>query len=145
MANEIIGYWTCPEGGKAEVTQTKKRGRHFNTRCDCCGFNQGTGAPRQQKIWDQAEFLPGVTVVRPSNVTETQAKPPVNEPEPETVPATVEQPALTELDDYDPDELSDPEPEPETEQAPPAAGSGLRKAAGVSLILGAVCALVFAA
>ena len=70
--NQVIGYWTCQEGGKAEVFQTKKRGRHFYTRCTCCGFQQGTGANRQQKIYDEAEFLSGVTVVKPSNVNDRE-------------------------------------------------------------------------
>ena len=87
--NELLGHVKCSQGGRAEVRQTKKAGRHFYTSCECCGLNQGAGQTRQQYIYDNAEFLQGVTVVRPSNVTET-AKPPVNEPEP-VKPAESEQ------------------------------------------------------
>ncbi|WP_019603217.1 hypothetical protein [Teredinibacter turnerae] len=66
--NELLGYWTCPQGGRAEVFQTKKRGNHFYTRCKCCGLNQGTGAERQQRIYDEAQFKPEVTFKVPSNV-----------------------------------------------------------------------------
>lgn len=66
--NPLLGHWTCPEGGRAEVYQTKKAGRHFYTHCDCCGLMQGTKVARQQRIWDEAEFIAGVSVVAPSNV-----------------------------------------------------------------------------
>lgn len=69
--NQLLGHWKCERGGNAEVFQTKKRGSHFYTRCDCCGLNQGTGAGRQQDIYDNAVFLSGVTVVKPSNVSDT--------------------------------------------------------------------------
>lgn len=69
--NQLLGHWTCERGGNAEVYQTKKRGSHFYTRCECCGLNQGTGAGRQQDIYDKAIFVPGVTVVKPSNVGES--------------------------------------------------------------------------
>lgn len=72
--NQLLGHWTCERGGNAEVYQTKKRGSHFYTRCECCGLNQGTGAGRQQDIYDKAVFLPGLTVVKPSNVGESKAK-----------------------------------------------------------------------
>lgn len=67
--NQVLGHWRCEQGGTAEVKQTRKRGNHFYTNCDCCGLNQGTGQKRQQRIWDEAKFLTGVTVVRPTNVT----------------------------------------------------------------------------
>lgn len=69
--NILLGHVKCSQGGRAEVRQTSKRGRHFYTRCDCCGLNQGTGAARQQHIYDNAEFIAGVTIVKPSNVDET--------------------------------------------------------------------------
>lgn len=66
--NPLLGYWTCPRGARAEVYQTKKKGRHFYTRCLCCGLGQGTGEKLQQDIWDHAEFIDKSVVVRPSNV-----------------------------------------------------------------------------
>ena len=72
--NQLLGHWKCERGGNAEVYQTKKRGSHFYTRCECCGLNQGTGAGRQQDIYDNAVFLPGLTVVKPTNVGEQKAK-----------------------------------------------------------------------
>lgn len=68
--NPVIGHWQCTEGGKAEVRQAAKRGRHFYTQCECCGVQMGTGAARQTKIWNEAEFLPGVNVIKPGNVTD---------------------------------------------------------------------------
>ncbi|WP_045827158.1 hypothetical protein [Teredinibacter turnerae] len=106
--NKLLGHWTCPEGGKAEVYQTKKRGRHFYTRCDCCGLQQGTGASRQQKIYNEAEFIPGVEYSLPSNVKADQK------------PTQEEKPAKAAvLPDFDPNEAKESEPEGEavTEQA----------------------------
>lgn len=88
VLNELLGYWVCPEGARAEVYQTKKQGRHFYTRCDCCGLNQGTGKTRQQSIFDTAEFLNRDAVVIPSGVVvgavvndSEQPKTPANESE----------------------------------------------------------------
>ena len=67
--NQKIADWVCDQGGAAEVFQTVKRGRHFYTRCDCCGLNQGTGTVRQQKIFDEAVFLDKSGVVIPSGVS----------------------------------------------------------------------------
>lgn len=67
--NPVIGRWECPAGGDmAAVFQTKRRGRHFYTKCTCCGTNQGQEAKRQQRIWEEAQWLPDAVVVRPSNV-----------------------------------------------------------------------------
>lgn len=116
--NELLGHVTCPQGGRAEVRQTKKAGRHFYTSCECCGLNQGAGQARQQHIYDNAEFLQGVTVVRPSNVTET-AKP-VNDPEP-VKPAEASEPEskgqLEPVGDFDPAAT-----EPESNNAPASRG-----------------------
>lgn len=68
--NPILGYWTCERGGKAEVFQTLKKGRHFYTRCSCCGLNQGTGIARQQAIFDEMALFEGVTIARPSGVVD---------------------------------------------------------------------------
>lgn len=78
--NVLLGYITCPKGSRAEVRQTIKKGRHFYTNCgkECCGLVQGTGAVIQQDIYDNAEFLPGVTIVKPANVVEKSE--PVGEP-----------------------------------------------------------------
>lgn len=67
--NEKIGTWVCGAGGVAEVFQTKKPGRHFYTRCKCCGLNQGTGAARQQRIYDEAVFIDKSAIVIPSGVS----------------------------------------------------------------------------
>ncbi len=67
--NQKIGTWTCEQGGDAEVFQTVKRGRHFYTRCECCGLNQGTGVKRQQRIFDEAKFLDKSAVFIPSGVS----------------------------------------------------------------------------
>src|SRR5690625_1789270 len=52
--------------------QTKRRGNHFYTRCACCGLDQRTGGARQTRLWSETEFKPGVTVRKPSNVTEAE-------------------------------------------------------------------------
>lgn len=70
MSNPQLGYWTCERGGKADVYQTLKKGRHFYTKCSCCGLNQGTGTARQQAIFDEAEFFQEVTIARPSGVVD---------------------------------------------------------------------------
>lgn len=66
--NEVLGTWTCSAGGEAQVFQTKKQGKHFYTRCDCCGLNQGTGKARQQSIWDNAKFIDKSSLAVPSCV-----------------------------------------------------------------------------
>lgn len=106
--NILLGHWTCERGGRAEVRQTKKAGRHFYTHCECCGLNQGTGAKRQQEIYDGAEFIAGVTVVRPSSVNEKAARVVDDQPkkEPEKIGAPVR--------DFDPTLKAD---EPEVEPA----------------------------
>ncbi|WP_406827723.1 hypothetical protein [Microbulbifer sp. ARAS458-1] len=75
--NPKLGTVTCPAGGVADVYQTRKRGRHFYTRCACCGLLQGTGPKRQQEIWDTAEFLQGVTVHKPANVDDSAKGEPI--------------------------------------------------------------------
>lgn len=89
--NPLLGHWTCERGGRAEVRQTVKKGRHFYTNCDCCGMNQGTGVRRQQEIWDKAEFIDKTVVVRPSNVAIDVAA--VNEPVVEKVESVKPGPA----------------------------------------------------
>jgi hypothetical protein len=83
--NQKIASWVCERGGQADVYQTVKRGRHFYTRCDCCGLNQGTGAARQQQIFDEAVFLDRSAVAVPSGVSAAGAK--VVEQEPVKKPA----------------------------------------------------------
>lgn len=69
LYNEKLGTWTCSNGGEAGVFQTKKNGRHFYTRCECCGLQQGTGKTRQQRIWNEAQWLvPVDQIAKPSNV-----------------------------------------------------------------------------
>lgn len=108
----IIGHWVCSEGGRAEVTQTVKRGNHFNTKCDCCGFVQGTGAKRQTAIWQTADFFEGATVIKPANVSESDAKE-INR-EPEKAGDDVSKVTEPEQADFDPSE-SVPEPESKPE------------------------------
>jgi hypothetical protein len=67
--NQKIGTWKCERSGVADVFQTVKRGRHFYTRCDCCGLNQGTGSARQQQIFNEAQFIDKSAVVIPSGVS----------------------------------------------------------------------------
>lgn len=102
--NPLLGHWKCERGGNAEVFQTKKRGSHFYTRCDCCGLNQGTGAGRQQDIYDKAVFLAGVTVAKPSNVGDAPGEKVI-----EHEPAKLE--SGTQGDsDFDPKEIPADEP-----------------------------------
>lgn len=112
--NPKIGVWKCERGGIAEVFQTTKRGRHFYTRCDCCGLNQGTGAGRQQQIFDEAQFIDRAAIAIPSGVTVGGAKvidlPP---PEPEKI-------AL----DFDPTEPPAPS---ETKSEPEQTGAGFKR------------------
>lgn len=118
--NELLGHWTCERGGKAEVRQTIKKGRHFYTQCECCGLQQGTGQARQQQIWDEGDFIPGKAFVKPANVTDKPERAPVNEPaiehkpsEPESEPAS--EPESEPVSDFDPNQS---EPETDTEAAP---------------------------
>lgn len=66
--NEKIGTWVCGGGGVADVYQTKKQGKHFYTRCDCCGLVQGTGKALQQRIYDTAKFIDKSAIAVPSGV-----------------------------------------------------------------------------
>jgi|GEM_PF-3541057 len=120
--NPVVGYWECGRGGRAAVTQTRRSGRHFNTQCDCCGFIQGTGKARQQDIWDNAEFLPAVTVRCPSNVT---ADKPKAEPKPK----------IEESTDFNPSE-SEPTEE-STELTEVTNGGNGKLVAGALLLLSA--------
>lgn len=110
--NQKIASWVCERGGQADVFQTVKRGRHFYTRCDCCGLNQGTGSARQQQIFDEAVFLDKSAVVIPSGVSASGAK--VIEPDPEKKPA-VENIGHVPGDDFDPSAVVD-DVEPVTEK-----------------------------
>lgn len=64
-------------GGQAVVRQASKRGRHFYLTC-ACGTDMRAGADRQTKIWREAEFNApeGVTIYKPSNVTDDSGAPP---------------------------------------------------------------------
>lgn len=127
-SNPVLGAIQCPMGNEAQVYQTKKRGRHFYTRCKCCGLQQGTGAERQTDIWSRAKFIADVTVVKPSNVTDSGPTP-VNEPEPASEPKAAEsgQASLSGATQGDFDPNAEPEDSGEREQT--AGGSGWRKAA----------------
>ena len=83
--NQKIGTWECERGGLADVFQTVKRGRHFYTKCECCGLNQGTGAGRQQQIFDEAQFIDKTSVVIPSGVTVGGARVIESAPEPKKI------------------------------------------------------------
>lgn len=109
--NPLLGHWTCEQGGRAEVRQTKKQGRHFYTRCECCGLNQGTGKKRQQAIYDNTEFLQGVTVSRPSGVED---KGRVVSEQPEIEPEKLPPPT----GDFDPGEVEDDEQPQEADSKP---------------------------
>ena len=129
--NQLLGHWVCDLGGQAEVYQTKKKGDHFYTRCQCCGLVQGTGAQRQQKIYSEAKFISGVTVRVPANVDANAAKAaPVNEPEPEQEQA---KPAVS---DFDPSEKPSEEQSEVTETEPGVNRLGVAAKALPLLVLG---------
>lgn len=131
--NPKLGTVRCPAGNTADVYQTRKRGRHFYTRCDCCGLMQGTGKQRQQFIWDNADFQ--TDAHRPSNVTES----PESQGEVVDQPAAEPKPEASEpAGDFDPTAESEPEPE-STEPEPTSGGAkaGL-VAVGLTLLAGAV-------
>lgn len=111
--NQKIGVWTCERGGVADVFQTVKRGRHFYTKCECCGLNQGTGAGRQQQIYDEAQFIDSAAIVIPSGVVAGGAKVIEQKPEPEKI----------EDEDFDPSEPV----QGETKQKAVASGGGFRR------------------
>ncbi len=117
--NPILGKIKCELGSYAEVRQTIKRGRHFYTDCECCGKNQGTKQKRQQKIWDEAEFLEGAVVVKPSNVTDT-----VKPTQSEVVSEPEGQVQAESDDDFNPN--ADLET---ADEDAPASGSKIKKAA----------------
>ncbi len=114
-----INCFCC--GEQAEVRQAAARGRHLYISCGNCGTMQGQKKVMQTRIWKEAEFKQGITVVKPSNVTDEPCvkagellpssdnhdSPEKIQPEPDSQPEAV--------DDFDPD--SEPEeiqPEPET-------------------------------
>lgn len=113
----VIGHWTCEEGGQAEVTQTRRIGKFFNTRCDCCGFSQATGKARQQKIYNTAVWVSGAVVDLPKGIVEKSASAP--EPAPEQAPKP--EPKPEQKPPSSGDFVPEPEPEPEPEQRPNAA------------------------
>lgn len=121
--NPKIGVWKCERGGEAEVFQTVKRGRHFYTKCDCCGLNQGTGAGRQQQIFDQAQFFDRAAIVIPSGVTASGAKVIEQKPEPEKI-----------AHDFDP---SQPAPEDEKSEAVAPSGGIKRFIPGLAFLAAA--------
>lgn len=113
-ANPKIGVWTCEQGGTAEVFQTVKRGRHFYTKCECCGLNQGTGAGRQQRIFNEAKFIDRAAIAIPSGVTVGGGN-------------VIDQPAKGQERialDFDPTE---PAPQSEAESEPTKAGAGFKR------------------
>ncbi|WP_086931445.1 hypothetical protein [Agarilytica rhodophyticola] len=144
--NVQIGTWKCSCCGEdAKVFQTKKRGAHFYTYCDASGWNQGTRAARQNKIWREASFKPGLTVTRPSNVTESEPNVVTEVSEDEPIVTTelteVEVIAETELTenlgevetDFNPNEAAEPSSELEE------SGSRLPNiVAGIALIGSAI-------
>jgi len=107
-------------GGEAEVRQAAARGRHFYLVCQNCGTMQGQKPAMQTRIWREAEFLPGITVIKPNNVTDDQPAltgqmlPAV----PDSSPKETVEPEPDEPDgepDYDPESDPDePDSEPET-------------------------------
>lgn len=125
---EVIGRFTCAMGGRGTIQQTKRKGNHFLTRCTCCGFNQGTGAERQQWIWDNAEWL-GAAPQPPVNVkvgTKAAAET-TTEPEAET---------LAEFDPFEPEEV--------TEAANQGGGSGRGRKVAAVASLAAIGGLIYA-
>lgn len=91
---------------------------------------QGTGQKRQQFIWDNAEFLPGVTVHKPANVEDTGK----GEPEQAEAKLANSAPEAEEpVTDFDPAE----EPVQEEDKPSPSQERAIRKglaALGVTLL-----------
>lgn len=132
-SDKLIGHWQCPDcGEQCEVGQAARRGHHFYTNCgqERCGINQGTGAGRQNRIWREAQFLSGVTVKRPANVTEDGQPRPVNEPAPEPAgePKPTEQ--ASEAAPFDPDSV--------TEGEPGRTGAGAGRVLGAAVVLASI-------
>lgn len=126
-----LGVWRCPMGGSALVYQTVKAGNHFYTHCACCGLQQGTGAARQQRIWDETEFYNRGSVVRPGNVA-IDLKP---ESEPSEAATAEAVPDKGEAD-FDPGEREvDPEAEKQPEKRE--GGGVLKKVIPLVLLFGA--------
>lgn len=56
--NAVLGYMTCEAGGRASVHRAVRgKGRHFYTRCDCCGCDQRTGATFQTHVYNSTQWL----------------------------------------------------------------------------------------
>lgn len=93
---------------------------------------QGQKAAMQTRIWNEAEFLPGATVIRPNNVTDSGDPVPVNQPDREPVALPEPEPdrdpeSEREPGDFDPDSVAD---EPDDE---PGSRGGVFVVAGVML------------
>lgn len=109
--NEKIGVWPCRGGGLADVYQTKKQGKHFYTRCDCCGLNQGTGKALQQHIYDTARFIDKSSIAVPSGVDigaflDAEVGQEIKQPE---TPVNKDK-QQSEAVDFDPAEIEESEP-----------------------------------
>jgi len=136
--NPIIGHWTCPNGSRAEVSQTARRGAALAYDCgnECCGYTAPPGRGMQQDIWDNALWLPGATVRKPSKVVDTPEK---------TEGVTIEQPKQTEKvtapaaqasADFDPSAAAEEsEAETVTETKPRRWGGFIAAGVGVAAIV----------
>lgn len=119
-----IGCLVCGREG-AQVKQIQTRGNRLFLSCECNSCIRLDGPETQTKIWNEAKFLPGVAVKKPSNVIEQAAvegelvteKPQQSEAETNPVASQVEG-NDTDLaagdDDFNPDhEPDEPEGQPE--------------------------------
>ena len=65
--NPVLGAIQCPTcQGEATVHKTTRgKGRYLYTRCIECGPDQRTGRAVQKRIWEGAEFRPGLKPQNP--------------------------------------------------------------------------------
>ncbi len=145
----VVAYWRCDEGARAEVTQTRRAGGHLNTRCDCCGYSQATGAKRQQKIWDEMELVPGAQVTRPTNVVDkpnstVEAAPEVvSATEPTTEVITKDQTESTYFDPRADDKSTEQQTEDKAEEQPTKSGRAGKIVGGLAFVAGVAGAFLW--
>lgn len=129
MSSVLVGHGKCPMGGDTRIYAGNRKGGYLMTRCDCCGFQQGTGKKLQQQIWDNAVWLDGKQPPLPSKVnpnnrpeTDNQTESPVN---------NQAESDLEELTDFDP--MTDM---PETEEPVKKGGRLKAFAIGTATVVG---------
>lgn len=117
----VVGHSECPIcGEKCDVKQIQTKGYRLFYACKspCNSCIRADGVKGQSRLWRETEFLSGVTVRKPSNVTDSEPADKVlpEEPEKQRVIGQVEEPESEPgaSDDFDPDAVTEePEAEPE--------------------------------